>query len=460
MVAFILLADSSRMSEVKLFEAFKPVESVQEKLPTMKKYYDYCKDAITREIKDILKPEDEVVGDWATDVDVENEITETRSVGSLIEALDEVVKRFSISSFAQDYKFDETIEEFPLAFKLAELFQVVVSYYVDSPNSRENPYALELLKKFRDVAAQIDQTQPVQPVIGDIQEERFDELLITAQRFERENKYLLEAVSFFEDLFTEYSSFDSELRLRDLIHRWRENLVFDSAVPYYEFKVTIDEVRVFPPKSMNEFNEAFHQWKSSNVKRIDIIGVRGEIREADRPAEVILLDVYKMLETVKGKMHELICDLHYVYSSENRQVNPVEFFEQIEDINHWVEQSLKTILNDESIRQDVSNIMADSEAEHHSHDDYDESQSDATSDEKHSHVHHDDERDTVAELKAMLGASNKKIDSLVKELTEVKNSREYNEFKQLHSKLDETMYQLHLRDVHCVELTQELTQVF
>lgn len=463
-----------KLGELKMLDMnmFKPVEAVQEKLPSVKKYYDYCKGVITKEIKDILQPEDDVVGDWAIDQDSEIKVDDLEATsptesGRFIDMLDELVKRFSITSFSNDYKFDETIEEFPLAFKLAELFQVVVSYYIDSPNSTVNPYALELLKKFRDVAQLVDDTgqppQPVAVVAENVNEARFSELLITAQRFERENKYLMEAVSFFEDLITEYSNFDSEMHLSELIYRWRENIVFDTTVAYYECAV-LEEDAVFPPKCMNEFNDVFAQWKESNVKRLDVMNVRAEIRDSDRPAENILLDVYKILETAKTKLHDLICDLHYVYNSENnQQVNPVEFFEQIEDINHWVEHSLKTILNDDSIRQDVDRVAGDSEGEHHhSHDDYD-SQSDGTSDEKHahshSHSHAKPDRDTVVELKSLLEESNKKIESLVKELMDVKNSREYNEVQQLHSKLDETLYQLHVRDVHCVELTQELTQV-
>lgn len=483
--------------QVKVFDMFKaPAETVQESIPNVKKYYDYCKGVIKKEIKDILNPEDDVVGDWDTEqVNIDDDATSADDSAAtpipsrnFIDILDELVRRFSITTFASDYIFNETIEEFSLAFKLAELFQVVVAYYIDSPRAVENPYALELLKKFRDVALQIDdgKSPPSGEVfespspIPRIPDEAVDsQLLITAKRLDTENRYLLQAVSLIEHLIAEYWSFDSSWNLQSLVSELRRNITEDTGIPYYDLSAT-GSVPGFGEKTLNEFNEVFGEWKEMIEKHTEVLSVLTEIKESDKPAAYVLVDVYKSLEIAKSKLHELICDLHYVYNVENSpQVNPVEFFEQIEDINQYVERSINSIINDESIKQDVAQISASAVAEpehhhhhHHHHDHshedlYEESQSDDAHSEEHHHAHHSPHQHpttppsdtTSAELKALLAESSKKIESLVKELTDVKGSREYNEMKQLHVKLDETLYQLHLRDVHCVELTQELTQV-
>ncbi|XP_065220510.1 nucleoprotein TPR-like [Planococcus citri] len=486
--------------EVKVFDMFKGgTETVQETIPNVKKYYDYCKGVIKKEIKDILNPEDDVVGDWASDhVIIDDDTTSaedsraTPITSRFIDVLDDLVRRFSITTFASDYKFDETIEEFSLAFKLAELFQVVVAYYVDSPRAVENPYALELLKKFRDVAHQVDDGKSPSPVevfepsshVPRIAEEVDTQLLITAKRLDCENRYLLQAISLVEHLIAEYWNFDSPWNLQGLIFELRRNITEDTGIPYYDLSATEADPD-FGQKAINEFGEVFNDWKEMIEKHTETLSVLTEVKESDKPAAYVLVDVYKSLETAKNKLHELICDLHYVYSAENSSnVNPVEFFEQIEDINQHVEKSINAIISDESIKQDVANITASSAAaahsdhdhhHHHSHsheDLYDESQSDDATSEEHHHHHHDHHDhahhshaatastdNTSAELKALLTESNRKIERLVKELSDVKNSGEYNEMKQLHSKLDETLYQLHLRDVHCVELTQELTQL-
>ncbi len=357
-------------------------------------------------------------------------------------------------------------EEFTnTALKFVALFESVVRYYAIFPETET------VLNQYRSVLNAIQLPDVVTKV--DDHRETFEEVATLTTRLEDENKYLLDAVTFVEDIVA--SRTNTELiRFQTMIQSWRGQLDTDETDVIDRI---CEEYDIVPAKFVP--GELFASWKELIVKSFE------SLASANVSGEIVTSEgVLKIFETLKKKMHKLICDMHDAYKAEDK-LNPVAFFEQIEEINHLVEGAVKVARGADVKGSKIETVVQEQQLEevHHDHGHHDEHQhhdhdhhhhhhdpeldrhghEHTHEDHEHHagelHDHHEEQRDTAGELRLLLTESNKKIDRLVKELMEVKNSREYNEVQQLHKKLDETLYQLHLRDVHVVELTRELTQV-
>lgn len=493
------------------------VDQPKQQPATLIKYFDYYKGKITKEISDILQP-DEQADDYSNwilpekqDIEYQNmyqkvpqfelhdplgegessqtidfqrpelladssmqsphvlhqssqatvldqdETTQTMSLRqlSVSEVLDRlralILDKYDESSWPTDevdawsnQELDvEDVHFVGTAFKFVDLFDLVIKYYSKLPATET------VLSKFREIGGEISASE----VKAD--RDTLEHLVTLTTRLECENKYLLDAVLFVEDL-TVASKLTPTMRFHSVIQGWR-----DDAEPQETDVIdrVCEEYDIVPAKFAA--GELLTTWKENIAAKL--VELRSPL-PADSAA--ILSRIESILKALQNKTHKLISDVRY-----DKNFNPFDFVDQIEGINQFVEHTVNVVRGEEHKLPEPESTSLSRDEDHHHEQEHDH-------DHEHGHVHrhgheHEhlydreqhaavDNRDddgVVNELKSMLAESNKKIDSLVRELMEIKNSREYNEVQQLHAKLDETLYQLHLRDVHVVELTHELTQV-
>lgn len=369
------------------------------------------------------------------------------------------------------------------AFKFVDLFDIVVQYYSSLPATDA------VLEKFSSIANIIKPPSttsnlPIAPELSetfvtkvvDTSKETIEQMVTLATLLENENKHLVDALIFFEETMASVRP-PEDLHFQSVIEYWRSRVTIDDDV----IDRVCEEYDIVPAKFLP--GDQLVQWKEQMARCIEVILTPPPAPVLSAPVvveAVCPIPVAENLQLLKKKVHKLICDLHYVYKDEET-VNPADFFAQIEDLNCAIEATAKMALSKDILGEPAaipSHRLPEEQHEYGHEDDHIEEEHDHHEHSSHHHSHdhsshhHDhelpehsestqgpDQRDTVADLKSLLAESNKKIDSLVKDLMEVKSSREYNEVRQLHTKLDETLYQLHLRDVHVVELTRELTQV-
>lgn len=355
------------------------------------------------------------------------------------------------------------------AFKFADLFDLVIKYYF-SVSADE-----VVLKRFKDICA-VGVADIVQKVVD---RDTMEQLVTLMTRLECEYKHLCDAIVFVEDLIGSRHSLPV-VRFRNVIQNWpnhgevEESDIVDRICEEYD---------IIPTKFTA--GELFTTWKENMVKVLESCTSSPSI-----PATVVVR-VESILRALQYKTLKLISDVQ-----EDKNFNPFNFCDQINGISQYIEHTLDVLRGEEEKIPSQSDSYKEEHGHGHDHEQHEyehhhvhqhQLEHDHNIQYQHelghsfddSHEHHDSheeehrhnlERDQedqmnvnnssmVLELKSMLAESNKKIDCLVRELMEIKNSREYDEVRQLHNKLDETLYQLHLRDVHIVELTRELSQV-
>lgn len=355
------------------------------------------------------------------------------------------------------------------AFKFADLFDLVIKYYFSISADEV------VLKRFKDICA-VGVADIVRKVVD---RDTMEQLVTLMTRLECEYKHLCDAIVFVEDLIGSRHSLPV-VRFRSVIQSWanhgeiEESDIVDRICEEYD---------IIPTKFTA--GELFTTWKENMVKVLESCTSSPSI-----PATIVVR-VESILRALQYKTLKLINDVQ-----EDKNFNPFNFCDQINGISQYIEHTLDVLRGEEEKIPSQNNSYEEEHGHGHDHKqhEYEHHHAHQHQHERdygiqyqyelghsfdHSHEHHDSheeqhrhnlERDhedqmnvnnssMVFELKSMLAESNKKIDSLVRELMEIKNSREYNEVRQLHTKLDETLYQLHLRDVHIVELTRELSQV-